>query len=295
MLKEYTIKATIPTGNYANIQPEITVTADSIEQARDLALPHILRMFEEFSETPLKQRGICEKLMSFNENVEIDFDRQAHTYTYNGKRLESASAFVDRHSKPFDKLAISNKCSASWGIPQDTILSLWESNGNASAGFGTSIHAALEHYFKYRDIGKTILEKSKKDENAALPNHPLLRQIILGLEKIDTQPGEEMQEVLVSNVEMGYCGLVDKLKILDSKKKICRVQDYKVVYDIDKKGDKLLSPFSELSPTKLSKYQIQLSFYANLLAMSGWQVEGLDIFAFSEEWHKYPLEVLKVI
>lgn len=294
-LKEFSVKATIPTGSYANIQPEIKVEAETMQEAEEFAMPYITQMFERYSDAPLKQKSVVEKLQSFNEDVELEFDRVAHTYTYQGKRLESASAFVARHTKPFDKIGISKTCEKSWGVPQADILDLWESNGNAASGFGTAVHAVLEHYFKRRELGKQILEKSSKTVNPALPNHPFLQKLILDLEALDTLEGDEMQEVLVSNVERGFCGLVDKLKILDAKKKVCRIQDYKIAYDTEVKGDKLLAPFDNLPPTKLSKYQLQLSVYANLLALSGWTVTGLDIFAYDGEWKVYPLEVLEVI
>lgn len=294
-IKQFTIKATIPTGSYANIQPEITVETESVEEAKSIAMPHIKSMFAEYSDVPLKSRGEPVILKSFNEGLEISFDPVSHSYLYKGQPLMSASGFVKQYSKEFDKFGISKASSEKWGIPQQDILDLWEGNGKISAGFGTAIHAVLEHYFKYRSIGQTILEKSSKKVNAALPNHPFLQQLILDLEKLDTEPGIEHQEVLVSNVQMGYCGLIDKLKILDEKKKICRVQDYKITYDIEKPGDKMLAPFDELSPTKLSKYLVQLSFYGNLLEMSGWNVQGLDIFNYDGSWSRHKLEPIKVI
>ena len=294
-LKEFTVKATIPTGSYANLQPEITVEAESMQEAEAYVMPQIQKMFQEFSDAPLKSRGVIEKLKSFNEDLELDFDRVNHIYTYKGNRLESASGFTARHVKPFDKIGISKTCEKSWGVPQADILELWDSNGGVAADFGTAIHSVLEHYFKRRELGKAILQKSKKTVNPALPNHPFLQQLIQELEALDTEEGVEMQELLISNVDKGYCGLIDKLKILDMDKKVCRIQDYKIAYEVEKAGDKLLTPFDNLPPTKLSKYQIQLSFYANLLQLSGWTVTGLDIFAYDGKWQKYSLEILEVI
>ena len=294
-LQSYTIKATIPTGNYANIQPEITVTAGSMEEAKSVVMPHIQSMYREYSDITLKTKGVTELLKSFSEDVELEFDRDAHVYTYKGQKLESASGFVSRHSKKFDALGISKKCEGSWAVPQADILELWRSNGEAAAGFGTALHAVLEHYFKNKGLGEVIMENSSKEENAALPNHPFLKALVLELEELMQDSHESLQEVLISNVEKGFCGLVDNLLILDMEKKVCRVRDYKIAYDIAKSGDKLLAPFDKLPSNKLSKYQVQLSFYANLLQSFGWTVEGLDIFAYDGKWTKYPLEVLQAI
>lgn len=294
-LQSFTVKATIPTGSYANIQPEITVSAYSMDEAEAFVMPHIQKMFNEFSDAPLKSKGVIERLTSFNEDVVIDFDRINHTYSYQGKRLKSASGFASEHTKPFDKISISKTCEKSWGVPQADILELWDSNGKVAADFGTAVHAVLEHYFKRRELGNKILEKSKKTVNPALPNHPFLQSLVQGLEELDQEEGIEMQELLISNVERGYCGLVDKLKILDLDKKICRVQDYKITYEIEKVGEKYLEPFDTLPANKLTKYQIQMSVYANLLQLSGWTVTGLDVFNYDGNWSKHTMEVLEVI
>lgn len=49
-LLTYTIKAVIPTGMYANIQPEITVQADTIEHAERAVMPHIEALFAKYRE-----------------------------------------------------------------------------------------------------------------------------------------------------------------------------------------------------------------------------------------------------
>lgn len=47
-LLSYTIKAVIPTGAYANIQPEITVQAENLQEAENYVIPHINKLFEDF-------------------------------------------------------------------------------------------------------------------------------------------------------------------------------------------------------------------------------------------------------
>ena len=77
----------------------------------------------------------------------------------------------------------------------------------------------------------------------------------------------------------------------------CRIQDFKVnigAEDIDK-NLKPLKPFSELPATKLTKYQIQMSIYANMLEKSGSKVEALDAFVLDEKWTYYQLDILKVL
>jgi hypothetical protein len=45
---EYSIKMTIPTGQYANIQPQITVTAGTPEEALEYIAPHMNKMWKEY-------------------------------------------------------------------------------------------------------------------------------------------------------------------------------------------------------------------------------------------------------
>ena len=44
----YEIKAVIPTGPYANIQPTIAVMAESLEAAENYVIPHINKLFGDF-------------------------------------------------------------------------------------------------------------------------------------------------------------------------------------------------------------------------------------------------------
>jgi hypothetical protein len=233
-------------------------------------------------------------LISFNEGAEIRFDEIEHTYIYKGKRLKSATAFVKDYEDQFDNERISATCSKKWGIEQEKIQVLWESNGKAASMFGTAMHAVMEHYFTYKELGGEIQLVADKENNAALPNHPFLQQLINGIEEI-RQDGECYQEALVSSVKSGICGLVDDLFIVDRKKKICRIRDYKFTYDILVQKKELKAPFGYLGSDKLAKYYLQLCFYGYLMQLSGWTVQGIDIFNWDGEWHKHTLEGEKLM
>lgn len=53
-LTSFTMKAVIPTMQYGNLQPEITVEASSIEEASTVVLPYINWLFEQYSEATPK-------------------------------------------------------------------------------------------------------------------------------------------------------------------------------------------------------------------------------------------------
>lgn len=63
VLLSYSIKAIIPTGPYANIQPEIIVEAGSINEAANYVFPHIDELFEKYlniSEQPKAKVTVTE-------------------------------------------------------------------------------------------------------------------------------------------------------------------------------------------------------------------------------------------
>jgi len=47
-LISYSMKMVIPTGNYANIQPEIVVRAGTVEEAHDYIAPHFNKLWKEY-------------------------------------------------------------------------------------------------------------------------------------------------------------------------------------------------------------------------------------------------------
>lgn len=297
--------ATIPVQQYGNIMPEIEISSGGIgEDVLGAGMDIIKGLFAKYSEKgEITEKDIvyvtCLAKKSFNEEgVVIDFEPIAHTYKYKDKPLQGATDFIKKFYKPFDVETIASVLESKWGVPAKVIKDLWESNGGLTSDFGNVVHKALEDYEKFSQYGEVISSAKGDEKNYCLPKHPILRAIIEGFITVNqTQKGKVVTEALISDVENGICGHADRVLILDEVKKICRIQDYKVNIDseeIDKKY-KVLEPFQDLPSNKLSKYQLQMSVYANMLQKSGWVVEGLDVFVYENEWKHYELGVLKVI
>lgn len=300
-VKNYKLSATIPTGEYANIIPTIEIETDNIEEAHSLAMHHVESLFDKHSVRKLQTKEVSAtvKLHSFNEpDIEIDFDPIRHIYTYQGKVLKSATDFVSEYSPKFNGLAIAKACENKWKVSAEDIQALWSSNGRVSAQFGTIVHLALEHFYENKDVGNTIKENSDKTENAALPKHPILKKIIEDFQLISGDNENIVyNEVLVTDVKRGICGRLDRLLMISETKKICRVQDYKINVGASdtSSGDKMLAPFNKLPGNKLTKYQVQMSFYSSMLENTGWAVAGMDAFVLEEVWKKYTLDSQSVI
>lgn len=295
------IKAVIPTAQYANLQPAFEVHDVDAQEGTDFLMRHIKDMFERYSEKGgLKENDLVKTFIqreSFNEGKLVGYHDESHTYECDGVKLVSATEYIKQFYKEFDLENISAASAKSWGVEQQEVKDLWESNGGLTSAFGTVVHNALEHYDKFKAMGQIVQDKKSLEENYAMPKHPVLKQIIEAFIAIDTQEGIIVPEVLVTDIKNGVCGRADRILIIDEKKKICRVQDFKVNINSEEISSsmKVLAPFSGLPAHKISKYQLQMSIYANMLQNSGWSVEGLDVFILEDEWKHYKLEVLQVI
>jgi len=322
-LKEFSITATIPVCQYGNIQPQITVVGKNFEKAEAFCMPKIDSLFEAYSPKSLNKKVNVKSegkeavrnlkpIKSFNEDVTILFDEVNHEYFYGPDKLESATDYVKNFYSPFDAKGISKKCEPTWNATATEITEIWNEGGNCAADFGSSIHRYLAFYHDYKDIGeririaRTLADANKKKPtgkkflNPAIPTHPIGRFIINKfVEFIGEEPGIIKSEIIVTDVKRGRCGTIDRLQILDEDNKICRVQDYKINIDatvVDRKykpksfADKDKLSYDDKPSTKLTKYFIQLSFYAEILQRTGWTIQGLDAFIFDNAWDVQSLD-----
>ena len=109
-VKEVTISAVIPTAQYSNLQPSITVEVDDdVEVAKQLAMSHIIGISQKYAESGKALKGSqWQKLTAF-EGGDIFYDDISHTYTNEeGEVYLSGSQYANQFTKPFDKDMMSN-------------------------------------------------------------------------------------------------------------------------------------------------------------------------------------------
>lgn len=271
-----TLEATIPTTQYGNIRPVFELES---EDEIDTAMDNLKYMWNRFGETPLKDKeseGV--KVSSFT-GEELYWNEKTHTYTdSSGNVLMSGSKYAELHSPKFDLAMMLPKTATSWEVSADDLGAVWKMNGDISTAYGNAIHNALELYHKYHKLGEIVQKKKELDSNYVLPKNHFLRKIVL--EFIELAGTSALTEVLVSDVANKMAGTIDRLEVVDEKKKTCRIGDYKTNAELDSK--------------KKLKYQKQLSFYAHILQNKGWTVEGLDLYYLSPDdgWVKETLEIL---
>ena len=238
-------------------------------------------------------------LTSFTEqDRQIDFDPKTHTYIdlVSGERLISSTNFIKRFKEDFDSETVAKKCSRDykWGVEPSAILKLWSNNGVVTSAFGDAAHEAMEHWERFKKLGEKIVQSKGKGPNPALPKHPLIKGVIESFMEVDPYGSEEgwvvLPEVFVSYGK--YCGLIDRLSVNRTKKQV-RLGDYKFNIKAETKGQVTFKePFKHLPSTKVSGYSLQLSFYARLLELAGWEVLSLDGFVYEEGWKRYLLDYL---
>lgn len=298
------IGATIPVMQYGNLQPKVEMTDVDLEEGTQHIMGHLKGMFAKYADRELKENEVkalikteCIQKESFNEDVKIDFDEKSHSYYYKGKKLNGVTTYIKKYFGEFDADMMSKVSAKSWGVEQQEVKDLWDSNGQVTALFGKAVHLALEHYSRFKAIGQTIADKKGLENNYCLPKHPMIKQIIEEFIAIDTLEGQVVPEVLVTWLEGEMCGQADRILVLSAVQKRCRIQDYKINVGSEEvsSNNKVLPPFQSLPANKLSKYQIQMSIYANMLQKQGWTVEGLDVFVHDGKWKHHALPVLNVI
>lgn len=299
----FKLTAVIPTAQYANLQPEIETEGESYEEAQELALQRMTEIWNRVCE-PGKELKVAQKvgftptetnsydrLVSKLTGVEVLFDKVAHKYlTPDGKDYLSGSVFASRYKNKFDVDAVSGAVANKNDVPQSDVKDMWSLNGDVSSSLGTAVHNALELYGKYLQLSL----KTKGTNESALTKNGILRPLIESFfeGREDEKAG---YEVFVADETHGLCGFIDRLLIVDEKKKICRVQDYKTNHNINK-SETIKAPFKGIVPsTTLGSYWLQLSFYAYILNLHGWTVEGLDIFNWEDgEWKTYQSDVIDI-
>lgn len=262
---KFKITATVPTGQYANIMPEIEVEAGTYEEAKKEAMQRLEDIWKEYSVVPLKTNS-----SNRGKRVEcfiggyVNYDDLTHTYTNDkGEVYMSGSQYAKSLEKPFDMEKISQAMADKFGVDAKDLRAMWKLKGEISTGFGTAIHKALELYGRFNGLAETI------EKTTNLHDHPVIKKAVESF--YVSHKGEEARhEVFIVDHEAKRAGQIDRLLITGDKK--CRVQDFKTNADITK---------------SLPSYWVQLQFYADIMTANGWTVEGLDIFHWNGEWKEY--------
>lgn len=240
------------------------------------------------------------------------------------KRLEgylSGSKFPERFFAPFEEEQILEAMVKKYGVKKEDLLAMWAINSEVSTGYGTAIHAALENYDRNFVLGEKVRNYVKKptkanpegvlSANKALNRNPFLQKIVNDFHELFGGDYVRFNEEFIWDKGLKLCGSVDRIKVIDLKKRIIRIQDFKTDADVhETKYQKTDSPFYPLTQGEnpvmgkelLDYHWLQLSFYAFILQRAGWKVEGLDVYWVNGEklangenpWEEFSHDVIDI-
>lgn len=278
---KYTLTAVVPVAQYANLQPAIEIEADSIEDAEKQVLPYIEDFFNKYSEK--HKIGAAKNVASTGRVLvkdifgnEIFYDDGKHEYTNAlGEVYLSGSVYAGMLEKPFDAEMISGKMGLKHGLSDDDVIriqEMWTLKGDASASFGTAIHAALELYGKYKTLAISV------DKETHYHDNPILKKAVELFYAEHPDVENIGYEAFVVDHVMKRAGQIDRLEYINDRE--VYVTDFKTNADIKK---------------NLKKYWLQLSFYASILKANGLIVKGLKIYHYTgEKWDTIEHEVVDI-
>lgn len=267
--------AVIPTVQYGNLQPEFEAEVEdklALETFSELE-KRIQQIWDKYGEKPLKP-NTNRKLIEAFVGGPIYYDEATHTYTNEvGEVYLSSSVHAKTFDKPFDIERISQALAKKTGEDVEEIRAMWQLKSEMSRGFGTAIHAALELHGRFQSLCERM------GNTTSMSEHPVVKKAVEAFFKGREGEKAEYEPVVVDH-STKRAGRIDRLLIVDQKKKICRVQDYKTD--------------AVLKPEKLNTYWEQVTFTGGILTTHGWKVLGYDIFHWNGTWNIYSKEASDV-
>lgn len=194
---------------------------------------------------------------------------------------------------------------------KESLLAMWGLNREASTGYGTAIHAALENYDTYHKLGdktkkvEVLKTKTNTGPNKALSRNPFLKKIVEDFHEKFGGDYIRLSEQFIWTHEAALAGSIDRVKVIDAAKKVIRIQDYKTDGDIHEKKYQIKESVfkKEMGNELLDLHWLQLSFYAHILTKyHGYTVEGLDIYWLNPEklckgenaWEEFKHDVIDI-
>lgn len=292
-LQLFELSAVIPTGQYANITPKLIYEAQNFDDAYAAAMPHLQKIERDFGldGNNLRASGPStvnmQRMKCFATGSEVWFEPISHTYYDDqGVRLMSGSTFAHQFEHEFNKEMIAPKSAGKLGLSTEEVIEYWQSKADISTTFGTSLHQALEHYGKWKDVCEA--------DGKGTGLHPTIEPIVLDFFK-DRGDEQAVYEKFVADLKTGRVGQIDRMVITGDKH--CIIEDYKTNADLYKMGipKNLKAPYAYLPNVPLSKYILQLSFYKAIMEAGGWTVDGIRVHWWNgKEWKTIDLKAVDI-
>lgn len=281
------IEATIPVMAYGNVKA--VVETDNEQEAFALLSDLSNKVGNAEFASKLSPKGeatpTTQNLETYSfGGLEVQFDPVSHTYYAPTPNYLSGSAYADSLVKEFPRQFMAERAAKGDATPED-LLGIWDMKGEVSTLFGSSVHKAMELYYKHAKLSKDI-----GGDDKIRPKLPLLYSMVneatvvlnlfFGEDIAKSSEYTCVPELFVAskiNDDTTHLGFID-LAIFNKDTKEVTLVDYKTNADIDKKENFHPGVLPEgTPPTTLSKYWYQLSFYADIMKRNGYKVKELVI------------------
>lgn len=266
----------VPGQSYTDIRP--TISGEDWDDIRTTASELAYgvgnkKMGDLLSQT---EKSLTEPLTSSHEVLGdgVLFNKEAHTYSKDGKEYISGSVFAHMFEKDFPRDMLAKKVAEKNGRTVEDVLEGWNSKGDISLMYGTLIHKCLETYIKYGE----------------LPNNEYLKEIVMDWANVSSYKGELESEKFVQDDDTRTCGVIDLL-VKEGDKYI--LADFKTG-DIYKKTK---FPFHlEWTQDRFTSYTLQLNFYRRILERQRIKVSKMVVWWLKGDgWEKVDVPVIKDI
>lgn len=198
---------------------------------------------------------IKEKIKVFQTD-KFKFDPEPHIYTFENKKLISATTYLQRFTKSFDEDYWSKKKAEENGVTQEEILNEWKEKRDRSCDLGTMVHEHIENFYMNVDLPNIDDEEALERINKF---YAIYEERLKNLEPI-------YSELKIFEPEWGIAGTIDQLFYYEgsvilgdwkTNKKIKTDKDYCFGW--------LKYPFNNYKENEINKYSLQVSLYRLIL------------------------------
>lgn len=225
--------------------------------------------------------------------TQITFDKEHHTYTYQGQRLQGVTSVVYKLKPPFDPDgSIAERSAAKAGVTVEEIKAKWEAGRKASMERGSRVHEAIAKYLRGESDNTT------GDRFLALNDKLPEMRVFEALWAMMENSGDKAHAVewVIGDAELGIAGTCDLVLYcnigthLGEGEECYHLFDWKTgaKFETSNRFGKLLEPFSDLDDCEFNIYSIQLAAYRLMIERNtGRQLGDSYIVHLREDGHQF--------
>lgn len=188
----------------------------------------------------------------------LSFDEASHTYTFEGRVLDSVTTVVEDCFERFDAEYWAERKATPWRT-KEMIMAEWEEKGRAARDLGTLMHARIENYY----LGNEPTEAERTD--------PTFTNFLRFAASRTLRPYRTEWRIYME--EYGLAGTLDFLELCDDgsfeiwdwKRSTKVVNPDGSAADGNNYGKRAHYPLCHLPDTVFHHYALQLSIYRYIL------------------------------